>query len=200
MTGVQTCALPISVAAAAAAAVAAAAANQQDGQQHHSSGGVLKPSSKYGHHGGQHLNANSHHHNGLMIRVDDTESERLQRHRHMMAPFNGAGQWPSPAELTPPDHHPQRISSSNRKRSHDSENHNSTKRANINSHHKKVDDEDEEINVDDVVDVESVGSSHDDDCGSCRSGSFDRPCTPNSTYYESMGKSILKYIPKLISK
>lgn len=173
------------VAAAAAAAVAVAAANHQDGGHHHSSG-ILKPSSKYAsNHGGQHQSPSNGHHNGLMIRVDDTEAERLHRHRQMMmAPFTG--QWPSPGELTPPEQHPQRISSASRKRTHDSENHTSSKR---HSQPKKVThdpEDDEEINVDDV-DVDSISSSHDDECGSCRSGSFERTGSPNSnSFYDSM--------------
>ncbi|KAH9424032.1 T-box transcription factor tbx20 [Dermatophagoides pteronyssinus] len=42
------------------------------------------------------------------------------------------------------------------------------------------DDDDEEINVDDVVDIESNGSSHDDECVSCKSDpNSDQPISPN---------------------
>lgn len=43
-------------------------------------------------------------------------------------------------------------------------------------------DEDEEINVDDIVDIESTGSSHDDECVSCKSdpGSDHQPISPNT--------------------
>lgn len=155
-----------------------------------------------GHHNGQHQA-----HNGLMIRVDESSNaaadaaERLARHRTqmlMMAPFNG--QWPTD-QHTPPE----RISASSRKRSHDSEQQHSSKRSHQHSHQhssgRKVanhgggnsanEDEDEEINVDDV-DVESVGggSSHEDECGSCRSSSFDRTSQlspmSNSGFYDSM--------------
>ncbi|KAI2808848.1 T-box transcription factor tbx20 [Blomia tropicalis] len=171
--------------AAAAAAVAVAAANHQQQQQ--------QDSHHHNHHNHQHKLAKfgSHHNgsssNGLMIRIDDSDNERMQRHRQMM--MGSFGQWHNSSEMTSPEH---RVSS-NRKRSLDSESVTITSKHRSHHHSKKniEEDDDEIVNVDDVVDVESISSSHDDECASCRSGSMDRANSPNSSsFYDSMSSPL----------
>lgn len=173
--------------AAAAAAVAVAAANHQQQQQ--------QDSHHHNHHNHQHKLAKfgSHHNgsssNGLMIRIDDSDNQRMQRHRQMM--MGSFGQWHNSSEMTSPEH---RVSS-NRKRSLDSESVTITSKHRSHHHSKKniEEDDDEIVNVDDVVDVESISSSHDDECASCRSGSMDRANSPNSSsFYDSMSSPLGK--------
>lgn len=130
--------------------------------------------------------------------VDDILMENSGEHKHrnrafhhsQQPSFNGHHHWNNDPMLA--NNLLNNRSAASRKRSLDNDKYRSNKSLKSVKHKLENDtnnsdddtnnnDEDEEINVDDIVDIESTGSSHDDECVSCKSdpGSDHQPISPN---------------------